>query len=306
VANRSVKPIAARKQVTSVLASPRSGFGTLTSIPVHGFDLDKTLHSGQVFHWQKIGGGYIGVIDETPVYLEQSGVSLRCAKSQRNRVIRYLGLDHQMDLIEATFPRDSALREATNFSRGLRIVRQPPWECLATFLTSALKQVSQIRAISLAIRQSFGRSLRLGEHVLFSYPRPEILANVRLEDLAACKLGFRTKNVLAAARMIGERQIDLEVIGRSPTAVAREELCRIPGVGPKIANCVLLFAYGRLEVVPVDVWIERALRANYFAGTMEPLTNEIRAFSNEYFGPFGGYAQQYLFHYWRLNGRKPV
>ena len=291
--------------MTSV-TSPRRGFGTLTSVPVRAFDLEKTLHSGQVFHWQKIGAGYIGAIDETAVYLEQSDRILLCAKSQCDRVIQYLALDHQMDSIEATFPRDSALREATKFSRGLRIVRQPPWECLATFLTSALKQVSQIRAISLAIRQSFGRSLRLGEHVLFSYPRPEILANVRLEDLTACKLGFRTKNVLAAARMIGEGDINLDAINGLPTAVARDELCRIPGVGPKIANCVLLFAYGRLEVVPVDVWIERALRVNYFSGKTEALTNEIRAFSNEYFGPFGGYAQQYLFHYWRLNGRKLV
>jgi N-glycosylase/DNA lyase len=275
-------------------------------MPVCAFDLEKTLHSGQVFHWQKIAAGYIGAIDHTPIYLEQSGANLRFAKSQRDRVIEYLALDHQMDSIEATFPRDSALREAAKFSRGLRIVRQPPWECLATFLTSALKQVSQIRAISLAIRQSFGRSLRLGEHMLFSYPRPEILANVNLEALASCKLGFRTKNVLAAARMIGGGEINLEAIGRLPTAAAREELCRIPGVGPKIANCVLLFAYGRLEVVPVDVWIERALRANYFAGTPAVSTNEMRAFSSQYFGPFGGYAQQYLFHYWRLNGRKPV
>jgi N-glycosylase/DNA lyase len=275
-------------------------------MPVYAFDLEKTLHSGQVFHWQKVASGYIGAIDETPIYLEQSGANLRFAKSQRDRVIEYLALDHQMNSIEATFPRDSALREAARFSRGLRIVRQPPWECLATFLTSALKQVSQIRAISLAIRQSFGRSLRLGEHLLFSYPRPEILANVNLEALASCKLGFRTKNVLAAARMIGGGEINLEEIDRLPTAAAREELCRIPGVGPKIANCVLLFAYGRLEVVPVDVWIERALRANYFPGTTGVLTNEMQAFSSQYFGPFGGYAQQYLFHYWRLNGRKPV
>ncbi len=131
-------------------------------LPAPDFDLEKTLNSGQVFHWTARGKGFVGAIGEHPVYLEQVGESIRVSARQAKIAARYLALDHPIPEILKTFPSDPAIKVAVEFSRGLRIIRQPRWECLATFLTSALKQVQHIRAISLAIRNRFGRQLERG------------------------------------------------------------------------------------------------------------------------------------------------
>lgn len=266
-------------------------------------DLEKTLNCGQVFHWLPSGAGFVGAIGEIPVYLEQFGPALITHTDSLELARTYLALDHSLPEITATFPRDEATQAALKFCRGLRIVRQPIWECLATFITSALKQVQHIRTISLAIRRRFGRALRLGPMELYAYPRPEALAVAELPELLECKLGFRARNLLAAARMVAEGGLDLEKLRGQSTDEARVQLCRVPGVGEKIANCVLLFAYERLEVMPIDVWIRRGLQEIYFSNQARASAIELRLFSKRYFGPYAGYAQQYLFHYWRLNYR---
>lgn len=267
-------------------------------------DLEKTLNCGQVFHWLPHGAGFVGAVGETPVYLEQFGRTVTAGADHLELARDYLALDHSLPQIAATFPRDEAMQAALKFCYGLRIVRQPVWECLATFITSSLKQIQHIRTISLAIRQRFGRALRLGKVELHTYPRPEVLAAAELPALLECKLGFRARNLLAAARMVAAGELDLEKLRQRSTDEARLELCRVPGVGEKIANCVLLFAYERLEVVPIDVWIRRGLQEIYFTNQRKVSAIELKSFSTRYFGPYAGYAQQYLFHYWRLNYRK--
>jgi N-glycosylase/DNA lyase len=269
------------------------------ALPAPHFDLEKTLCSGQVFHWTPHGRGFVGAIAEDLVYLEQAGESIRVPAKHAKLVEHYLSLDHPLPAILQTFPDDPVIKVALEFGRGLRIIRQPPWECLATFLTSPLKQVQQIRAISLCIRKRFGKRLRDVELEAFSYPRPEQLAEVRLEELLECKLGFRARNLLGAAKMVSG-EIDLEALRNSSAEEAREVLCTVPGVGEKIANCVLLFAYERLDAVPIDVWIGRVLNETYFAGRSKVPLRELKSFSANYFGSYAGYAQQYLFHHWRL------
>jgi N-glycosylase/DNA lyase len=270
------------------------------TLPASDLDLGVTLHSGQVFHWLPHGNGFLGAIGEHAVYLEQKGENLMVAPDQVELVRHYFALDHPMDRILATFPRDETMSQAVAFSKGMRIIRQPIWECLATFITSALKQMQHIRAISLALRQRFGRSVHYGNLETRTYPRPEVLAGAELQALLDCKLGFRAKNLLASAKIIASGEIDLEGLGKRPTAEVRKTLCRLPGVGEKIANCVLLFAYERLDAFPIDVWIARMLRERYFAKRPAVRLGELQEFAAEYFGPYGGYAQQYLFHHWRM------
>jgi len=272
--------------------------------PAPDFDLEKTLNSGQVFHWTPYGKGYVGALGETPVYIEQDGCSIRMSKGQASKVRFYLALDHPMSQIVQTFPTDPVMTAAVEFCRGLRIIRQPAWECLATFLTSALKQVKHIRAISLAIRKRFGRCLRAEQTEVFSYPSAELIAKVPLPELLECKLGFRAANLIASAKSVASGEVDLESLHDLSTEEARRVLCTLPGVGEKIANCVLLFAYERLDAVPIDVWISRVLREAYFADRTKLLPRDLRAFVVEYFGSYAGYAQQYLFHHWRLTYRK--
>jgi N-glycosylase/DNA lyase len=166
-----------------------------------------------------------------------------------------------------------------------------------------MKQVSHIRSISLALRERLGRAVRLGPLKLYRFPAPEAIAASHLNDLLECRLGFRARNVLAAAQMVTEDELRLEELSSLPTAEARKMLCRFPGVGDKIANCVLLFALERMDAVPIDVWIGRVLRQTYFSEDQNVRASRLSEFCS-YFGPYAGYAQQYLFHHWRMTYRK--
>ena len=279
---------------------------SLSRIAAKGIDLAKSLNSGQVFHWTQHGKGFVGAIDQEPCYLEQTGNQLLVSSNLISQARHYLALDHRVDEIHRTFPDDPTLVAAVRYASGIRILRQPIWECLATFLTSALKQVAHIRGISLLIRERYGRRLEVAGTPIFSYPSPEVLAGLTLDDLRACRLGFRAANVLVAARMVACDEIDLNGLAKLPSNDIRAALCRFPGVGDKIANCVLLFAYGRLEVMPIDVWIGRVLKEKYFPKKSKVRPADLVEFCQQYFGPYAGYAQQYLFHHWRLTYRKEL
>ena len=269
------------------------------------FDLARTLESGQVFHWQREGIRWSGLIDSTPVCVEQgNGGDLRVPSGTETLLRHYFAFDHPLDAIYASFPTDPVMRDALAFSRGLRIIRQPVWECLGTFITSPMKRVEHIRQMSLALRERFGEPVE--GSVVRRYPVPAALAACKEGDFRECGLGFRAKNLLAAARMVADGAIDLEAIHGMETDAAREVLCRIPGVGRKVANCVLLFAYERLDAVPVDVWIGRILRNEYLRGVPKLNSVRIEAFSAEHFGVFAGYAQQYLFHHARVRSLRPA
>ncbi len=260
------------------------------------FDLKVTLASGQVFHWVPNGAGYAGVIDATPAYVEQQGERL-LTDADPALVSRYFALDHPLAQIYGSFPADPAMAAALDFCRGMRIIRQPAWECLATFITSSMKQVAHIAQISHTLRARYGEPLaREGS---FAYPTAARLATLREEDLRACALGYRARNLLKTARMVAAGEVDLAAIHSLPDDDARAELCRLAGVGEKVANCVLLFAYERVRAFPIDVWIERVLREHYFRGKRKVTAGRMRDFSRKYFGAYGGYAQQYLFHHAR-------
>lgn len=278
----------------------------LARVAAADFDLQQTLQSGQVFHWQKCGNGFAGAIGQTPFYVEQKGAQLWAPAGGQQRARDYFALDHPLPEIYDSFPSDPAMNAALEFCRGIRVIRQPAWECLATFITSALKQMAHISRISLTIRERFGKPLGVAGHKMFAYPAPEIVAGLSERELRECKLGFRAKNLLGSAQMIAHGQVDLEKIRALDDDEARVELQRLPGVGPKIANCVLLFAYSRLRAFPIDVWIERRLREVYFPRKRRVTAERLRLFSANYFGPFGGYAQQYLFHHARVSSRGGV
>ncbi len=276
----------------------------LVSLEVDEFDLDATLSCGQVFHWVREGDGWLGAVGAQPVYAEQRGDRLLVNADAADAARRYFALDHPLAEIYATFPGDSAMAAALAYCRGMRLVRQPAWECLATFITSSMKQVAHIAQISHTLRQRFGERVTAGGRELFSYPAADALARLDEADLRACALGYRAKNLLGAAGMIAAGEVDLDVVAKMDDDAARVELCRLPGVGTKVANCALLFGFERLRAFPIDVWIERILRELYFARKRKVTPLRLREFAATYFGPYGGYAQQYLFHHARKTWRK--
>ena len=240
--------------------------GELGSLAAPDFSLDLTLGCGQVFHWEREGTGYIGTVGEQVLYAEQHGDTLLVPAGMEEVARRYFALDHPLDEIYATFPADPAMQEALTFCRGLRLVRQPLWECVATFITSSMKQVAHIAQMSRAIRSRFGKEVEWNGRKFFAYPSPERLAEAEESDLRACSLGYRAKNLLGSARMIASGEVNLEAISAMSDSEALAELCRLPGVGVKVANCALLFAFERPRAFPIDVWIERILREIYFRG----------------------------------------
>jgi N-glycosylase/DNA lyase len=264
------------------------------------FDLEKTLNSGQVFHWEKIDNGFIGAIGDIGVWISQRDKELR-SNANAELLQNYFALDHPLRKICAAFPNDTAMNIAKDFCRGLRIIRQPKWECLATFICSSMKQVAHIRQISHALRERFGDERKIDNHIVFTFPSAERLARSSEKELRECALGYRAKNLLATARLIANGDVDLEQMSILSDVDLRAALCALPGVGAKVANCVMLFAYERLRAFPIDVWIERTLREKYFARKRKVTTKHLRDFAAEYFGEHGGYAQQYLFHHARMN-----
>jgi N-glycosylase/DNA lyase len=298
----------------------------MIKIPARDFDLAITLDSGQVFHWQKVDDGFVGTIGDLPICVEQRASALQVlmgggvpatlggrrakglgsqefAPSVQDSVVRYFALDHPLAEICDSFPKDPVMNAARDFCRGLRIIRQPKWECLATFICSSMKQVAHIRQISLALRERFGEQRKIGNQLVYSFPPAHRLAQASEKELLECKLGYRAKNLRAAARRVSSGQADLEAWSALSDAELRKQLRTLPGVGPKIANCVMLFAYERLRAFPIDVWIEHVLRQHYFSRRKKMTAKRLREFSETYFGEHGGYAQQYLFHHAR-SGRR--
>ena len=274
------------------------------------FDLAMTLDSGQVFHWEKVGHGFVGTIADLPVYLEQEEdvLKVRCVATPqpaRHRralpgiVTHYFALDHSLVKICASFPDDLVMNAARDFCRGLRIIRQPKWECLATFICSSMKQVAHIRQISLALRKRFGEPAQIDGHRFYTFPSAQRIARASEKQLRACALGYRARHLRATAQMVGSGECNPEALAALSDAELRKHLCALPGVGAKIANCVMLFGYERLRAFPIDVWIERVLRQQYFPRRRKIAAQRLREFSETYFGEHGGYAQQYLFHHAR-------
>jgi N-glycosylase/DNA lyase len=277
-----------------------------SALPVSGFDLDATLSSGQVFHWHRAGPIFSGLIGDTFVRLEQpDSETLLIHEGAPALVSRYLALDHDLAAMHRTLPQDDAhLQRALTFAPGIRILRQPHWECLATFITSSLKQVAHIRQISLTLRERFGQPHHTSDGSKhWRYPTPEALAKAGESALRQCGLGYRAKFLHQTAARISDGAFGLSAVSALDDEAALEKLCELPGVGPKIAQCTLLFAYERLGVFPIDVWIERALRELYFAKSRRKITPRfLRDFAHQHFGPYRGYAQQWLFHHARTSG----
>ena len=271
---------------------------------VRDYDLNATLASGQAFRWQSLGEAWEGVVGGHWIRLRLAGggIAAEVAKpvSDWSWLEEYLQLHVDLGQVLATFPNDEPMQNAVAAFPGLRLLRQNYWECLASFILSATKQIVQIRQMVALLSERYGVPITGGGEPAFAFPAIEAIAACNEKKLRECKLGFRAPNLLSAARDILDEKIDWQRLPTMMSSEAREELMKLRGVGPKIADCVLLFAGGHQEVFPVDVWIERALQRLYFP-KRRPGAKRLRKFADTHFGPYAGYAQQYLFHHARVH-----
>jgi N-glycosylase/DNA lyase len=271
---------------------------------VHEYALAATLSSGQAFRWEEHNGVWEGVLGRRWVRLASAEGTVEVQTAEDVTDWRwlsdYLQLEVELERVLAEFPEDLPMQQALGACRGLRLLRQDPWECLASFILSSTKQIVQIQQIVRLLCQRFGEPIivPLGVAPVWSFPSAARLARVSEAELRSCKMGFRAPYLLHTARRIDGGEIELAKLGSLTVLEARERLLELPGVGRKIADCVLLFAYGFQDAFPVDVWVAKALQELYFP-RRRVKKKRLEEFSRTHFGRYAGFAQQYLFHYMR-------
>jgi N-glycosylase/DNA lyase len=259
------------------------------------------MDCGQIFGWTKEGGTYTGIIAGSPVSIGQSGEEVWFvaeAGLRKLQVRRYLGLDEDLDEILASVIRDDYMRRVVEAARGLRLLKQDPWPCLCSYILSSNNRVDRIDRLVKEIAARYGTRHEIDGRVAYSLPEPDALAGCGEANMRSCGVGFRAPYLCRAAEIVAGGEVDLEAIDRMAYDEAREVLMTIPGVGGKIADCVLLFAFCKYEAFPVDVWIKRAMQQAYF-GSRETKAEDIRKFGQEYFGRYAGYAQEYIYYHIR-------
>jgi N-glycosylase/DNA lyase len=278
------------------------------------FSLEHTLNCGQLFRWEKLDDWWYGVAADRVIKIKQSGERLIFQvfpETPNQRFIEnYLRLDDNLPAILSEISKDEHMRKAIRLFCGLRISRQEPWECLISYICATYKSIPAIKKMINNISQRFGKKLTFDGYDFYTFPKPTDLAQTSPKDLHSCGLGFRAERVLETAKILDQQEFFLESLKSMDYWKARRELLSLPGVGPKVADCVLLFSLEKLEAFPIDVWMKRAatnLYANHFdssfikkVSSKSSITSKeygtISSFGREYFGRYAGYAQEYLFH----------
>jgi N-glycosylase/DNA lyase len=287
----------------------------------HPFDLNLTLCCGQAFRWDSQDDWWCGVTHGKVVRIKQEGDALEFENVDRDFLMNYFGLDDDLLQVLSQINKDKYVEKAVETCRGLRILRQEPWECLISYICATYKNIASIKRMLLALSTKFGEPTFFKERTYHAFPAPEALAEASLKDLAKCELGYRAKYVLQTAKAVCANDFDFAGLRRLPYEEAKAVLLEFPGVGQKVADCVLLFSLGKYEAFPVDVWIRRVLLRHYAQHFPEEFVQKIsqeesldesqykrlNLFGRKYFGKYAGYAQEYLYHYERACcGSKPA
>lgn len=260
-------------------------------------DLDASINSGQVFLWTKCDHIWYGVNGQD--IIKMSAESPACPASQAAYDFFRMSDDYS-SILDGLSSCDDTIRYAIERYRGLRLLRQDPFQCLITFIASSNSSIPNIRRSLQRLCSEFGRRLDLDgqEYVLF--PEAQALARADAGEIRRCGLGYRAKYVQAAANMVYDGTLDLRRLRSSGYDATREALLETPGVGDKVADCVMLFSLEKLDAFPLDRWMGRVISRYYPemapGGHLTPrIYTRMHNSLAEYFGPNAGYAQQFLF-----------
>lgn len=266
------------------------------------FKLEHIFQCGQAFRWkEEIDGSYTIIAFSKVLNILENENELIFRNSDEddfNNIWKdYFDLDTDYSLIKENISIDNTMKEAIDFGYGIRILNQDIFETIITFIISANNRIPQIMKSVNLIAETYGKSLGDG---YYSFPTPYDLAIQDPNELKEiCRVGFRNERIIKASKMISDGFLDGNWINEYSTDEVEKKLQELPGVGPKVASCISLFAMGRGDSFPVDVWIKRVMENLYFKE--EVSKNKITSQSRKNFGDNCGYAQQYLFYYGREN-----
>ncbi len=272
------------------------------------FCLQHIFECGQCFRWNKEeDGSYTGVFQNNVLNVkeEKNAITFQgiCKQDIEKVVTEYFDLQRDYEEIQKILKQvDKPLKESISYGRGIRLLNQDLWETIISFIISANNNIPRIKGIIERISKQYGNKIQWKEHTYYTFPSTEQLAKATVEDLRKLGLGFRDKYVYETTQMILKKQIDLEkLLLEKDTKKVRDILLILPGIGPKVADCIMLFSIlKRLEVFPIDVWVRRVMNDLYLHNPQEEKVNkkEIEILAKQKYGELAGIAQQYLF-YWK-------
>ncbi len=277
---------------------------------VNDFHLDHTFDNGQCFRWNKEeDGSYTGVAfgKVTNINIIEDAVVLNNISLEDFHGIwkDYLDLGRDYGAIKKMLSqKDPAMESAISYGYGMRILQQNKWETLISFIISQNNNIPRIKKCVEGLCINHGSPVGVYRgRMYYSFPKPETLAQLSMEDLNSCRLGYRARYIIETAKQItSDYGRTLEGLGDASAKEANEYLLSLSGVGPKVANCIMLFSMGKYDSFPLDVWIKRTMNQIYHIeeGNIKKMQN----YAVEHFGEYGGIAQQYLFYYMRETNKK--
>ena len=274
---------------------------------IEDFEPKHIFECGQAFRWYvEEDGSYTNIHYGRVLNVKKEGEDLIFSNINRSEFqniwYNYFDLGTDYGEIKRELSKDPILEEAIKFGEGIRILNQEPFETIISFIISANNQIPRIRKSIELISQNYGQVIgTYNGKEYFLFPNAEILANVDEKELEEkSKVGYRAKYIKNTAKMINEKEIDIHQLTSLSTKEAKEILMKLPGVGPKVSDCVLLFAFNKNDAFPVDVWVKRVME--YFYLKKDTKLKDISKYAYEKFGDLSGFAQQYLFYYAREQG----
>lgn len=270
-------------------------------------NVENSINSGQVFLWRKNGNYWYGINGQDILKISNSG-SIR---SYQNIKTDFFRKRDNIEKIIKSISKDSITKKAVKQYTGLRILEQDPFQCLISFITSSNSNIQKIKSSLEKMSKKFGVKVKFDNQEFFLFPKPEKLANASINEIKSCGVGYRARFIKEAANRTVLEKINFEYLKKSNYQNAKDEICLIPGVGNKVADCVLLFSLNKLESFPLDRWMIRILEKYYsdkFQLETKTITEKQYGILHEkivnHFGPYAGYSQQFLFKMERENYQK--
>ena len=270
-------------------------------------NIDNSINSGQVFLWEKNGTDWYGINGQDILKINKNGV----IKSILNSKTNFFRKNDNIQEIIKSISKDETVKKSVKQYEGLRIFKQDPFQCMISFIISSNSNIQKIKNSLEKISKKFGKKVKIQNKEFFLFPKPEKLANASIEEIKKCGVGYRAPFIKQASKMIVLKKINFKYLEKCDYEEAKKNICVIPGIGNKVADCILLFSLNKLEAFPLDTWMIKILEkyySNQFNIETKTITKKQYQILHEkivnYFGPYCGYAQQFLFKMERENYNK--
>ncbi|MBZ9606507.1 8-oxoguanine DNA glycosylase [Clostridium estertheticum] len=274
---------------------------------VENFELDHIFECGQCFRWDKEpNGNYIGVAYGKVIEVEKKGTQVKIYninEEEFNEIwCEYFDLKRNYTVIKEKFKMDPLLKRSVDFGYGIRLLQQEPFELTISFIISSNNRIPMIKRAINNLSKKWGKPIEYKGKTYYTFPTPADLEEATIEEIQSCSLGFRSKYVKNTVHQVYTGEVNLELIKAAEDDICHEELKKLSGIGPKVADCIMLFSMQKYSAFPVDVWVKRAMQFFYLAPDVS--LPKIRTFARDKFENLAGFAQQYLFYYARENNIK--